>query len=146
MAKSGLKFIERNAIIKALRSGLSWAEAKKQGAPNVDSAALDGFRKEIEAEVSRTAPAEKVTRVDPEEFKRLQAENTNLRRALDEKGDNFGDAEMEAALKDANAEIEKRGAFIIGLTKERDNLVGEVKKLQAEIESLILDDGKTKKK
>lgn len=106
--KQGLRFIERNAIIKALRSGLPWEEAKK-AARTVDPKALDAFKVEIEAEAKRGAPGEKVVKLDPEEFRKLREENANLRRALDD--------------KDA-----------------------EVKKLQAEIESLILDDGKSKKK
>jgi chromosome segregation ATPase len=154
---ASLNFLERNALVNALRDGKSWPEAVKALPVALHKAAglEETWRKWAEAEAKKPdAAVNTPVKLDPEEFLRLRAEVEALKAKLRNENADLKDSLVEAQVRSErlNADLaemrrkdEDANKQIVALTHERDNLAGEVRKLQKDIESLVLDD-KPKKK
>jgi septal ring factor EnvC (AmiA/AmiB activator) len=112
---ASLNFLERNALVNALRAGKSWPEAVKALPVALHKAAglEETWRKWAEAEAKKPdAAINAPVKLDPEEFLRLRKENEALRKANAEGSDDLAEAQarvekLNADLAEAHAEIEK---------------------------------------
>jgi peptidoglycan hydrolase CwlO-like protein len=127
--RKGLRYNDVNVLVRAVRAGLSWDEAKAQ-LPGIDEAALDAYREHVEAEAAKTPPVEQKVRLTADESEELAQEVKDL----------------QAQLAEAVKERDEAGEQAAKLNADLNELREENAKLKAEIESLLIDDKPTKKK
>lgn len=107
---AALNFLERNALVRALRSGKKWDEAIKvlPLAAQRHRDLAKNWREWAEAEAkTEDASVAKVVRLDADEFVRLREENVNLKDDL---------AEAQALAEKLNADLAEARKEIETLT------------------------------
>lgn len=127
--RKGLRYNDVNVLVRALRAGMSWSEAKAQ-LPNIDEAALDGYREHVEEEAKKAPVVEQKVRLSADESDELAQEVRSL----------------QAQLVELAKERDEAGDRAAKLNADLNDLREENAKLKSEIESLLLDDGKPTKK
>lgn len=150
--KKGLRQSEQNVLVNALRGGKTWGEAKAALPRGIDLKSIDGWREVLEAEAKKAAPLATIsTKIDIDEVvalrkaneegtalvEKLNADLAALRQANEALGVRYEAACAEAhdalaACRKANEEVGQKNV--------------QIEKLNAEIESLVLDEKPGSKK